>query len=296
MITKEDISRVYPLSCAESYFLAWMKACGIPCGLLYNTSFVPLGKVLSDFLAHGAKYESYNEIERVMALAKRYGIIEYTVHRYFDKNIDESIRCGNLVLAEVNHSFFERHLLRPWRDDHYICITDVDSSGNYLYVNQFPLSEGKLTQAEIETYFGGKVIEYKLTGTADEICKKDEAAQFVEIIFNETDVSVLHGLDDMRKLRDCIGIMRMTRRRLQSWLRYVSSERRFCYDVPIESVFDEYFHCLDMLFVRLEAASLRDKPIKQGIEDKINEIATYEKRLSQLIRTRRTEEEYERDF
>jgi hypothetical protein len=288
MIDKEDVGRVLPLSCVESYFIAWVKSLGIPDGLLYNKSFISFDTLIQDFLHGDASYEHYGKIERVMTTAAGYGFTSHTA----GSAIDKAAADAGLYLIEVNERFFENCALKPWRKDHYICINKAGEPG-FSYVNQFPLSDGLLPEAELAAYFGGKSLLYTIVGNIDtDTYVEDENAQFAEIVFQEPQVmGEIEGYS-LKSFRDCTGIMRVTRRRLQSWLRFIASERRFLYDEPIESFFDDYFKCLDLLFVRLEAANLRNKPIADNINDKINEIAAFEKKLAQLIRLRRITDEH----
>ena len=289
MIDKDSVGKVLPLSCVESYFIAWVRDSGVPDGLLYNKSFIPFSMLIKDFLYGNASYEHYEKIERVMTTAASYGFTSYAVGTEVQK---DAVNEG-LYLLEANKSFFENCALKPWREDHYVCIGKVDGLGNYHYINQFPLSEGVLNAGDIEKYFGRKTLLYKIVGNIDaDKYREDEDMQFAEIIFQESEAASEIGEYNIKSFRDYVGIMRITRKRMQSWLRFIASERRFLYDEPIEVFFDDYFKYLDLLFVRLEAANLRGKAIQGNINEKISEMAAYEKILSRLIRLRRIADEH----
>ena len=149
----EDLTGIPFLSCVEHYFLAWLKKTE-DIRPLFVGSFAE-AEAVARYFAAGGTYAAYDGIERLQDLSERLGV---TAH----------CRSGSpprgdepLALMRVNLSFFTGALL-PWREDHFVAVERCGEG--FRFINQYPLSEGFLTEAELKERFGGVSLFFRVCG------------------------------------------------------------------------------------------------------------------------------------
>ena len=266
-MTEKSILPLLPaLSCVERYCLAWIKQyCDeIKC---YGHSFIALKQCLDDF-SNGAKYETYETIPRIQEVLEEAGMIE---HRYIsDKKIFEAIKRAepnDLCLMKVNDQFFELYKRRAWRADHYINI-----DGDFHYINEYPLSNGTLTEEEVSRYYGGAIIIFRMRNPEASITEKN-TEKILEQEF--TDISLPR---EMKAIEDATGVLRISRKRMR--LFYGNAE-------GLSGLFDEELSILDKLYLSARMYQIKRKESDGFISDNFNRVIEIEKLVRSHIYDKR---------
>lgn len=267
MSSKKELSETLGLSCVEKYFLAWLGRY-YDVRKLYGNSFVSIGQVSNDF-SRGATYENYCHIPRLQDIAEEYGVVR---HSYRLCETSEALKkiCAQtsdeLCLIRVNTRFFLNFKRSSWREDHYV---RVDKELNWL--NEYPLSEGKFTEEEFGEIYDGAVCVYELSDLTAE--PEDKT---IEMIRRQ---SFPPPSINIGRFEDAIGILRMTRKRMEKNLNLPDSARE---------VLRGEIALLDRLYLFV---SLREIKKKKGVrlsaetpEEELGQILEYEKRLWEAVK------------
>ena len=288
MRNKELIANVPSISCVENYFLGWCMEQGIGAEILYNRTYLPAGEILADFIYSDTRFENYDKIERIMAVAEGYGVTGHLMAVGLNlENIDSAIRGGRLALVEVNEHFFENIARKPWRDDHYIWLTEKTDKG-YLYLNNYPLSAGEISVKELTGIYNGRTLVYdKKDGIAPVFVRDDAERQIWKIIYTDHMDFTLPEDVDLTALRDAMGILKITRRRLADWFKAAGTMGRLTKREQTNSLIRflrDYCAELNGFYVRLEAAILRKKSDLDKAREAVSNIIDRERELSRLVK------------
>ena len=219
--------------------------------------------------------DSYRSVPRVQDTAEDFGI---TGHSYFPapqgapcspETALQFIRqqgSADLCLIRVNAAYSARFKRSAWRSDHYIC---VDAQLNWA--NEYPLSEGKFTEEEFGEIYDGAVCVYELSDLTAE--PEDKT---IEMIRRQ---SFPPPSINIGRFEDAIGILRMTRKRMEKNLNLPDSARE---------VLRGEIALLDRLYLFV---SLREIKKKKGVrlsaetpEEELGQILEYEKRLWEAVK------------
>ena len=238
----EDLTGLPFLSCVEHYFLAWLKKTE-DIRPLFVGSFAE-AEAVARYFAAGGTYAAYDGIERLQDLSERLGV---TAHC---RSGSPPRGAAPLEQMRVNLSFFTGALL-PWREDHFVAVERCGE--RFRFINQYPLSEGFLTEAELKERFGGVSLFFRVCGAPDRRAYAAERERALERMRKTPDMRGMDALEG-RALRDAVGVLRVSRARVLQWL---SAEG---YVVP--SSLREEVDLLDALYFRLEAARLRNKSVR----------------------------------
>lgn len=277
-MNREELSKALSLSCVENYYLVWLGRY-IDIRKLYFNSFISAAEVLNDFLTNDADYANYAKIKRIQDIAEEMGVSRHVMYNSLMLNKDKD----NLILIRVNKSFFNSSKLVPWRADHYICILQYKSK-NLKYINNYPLSIGILTEEKLKEYFDNNVLVYTFNKNINLEKCEDQA---FNILFDNNVHIVLPDNYNIKKLRDAIGILKVTRKRLWEWLKYMAEKKRFVIDFLISEYFMKHISKLEKLYLRLEFSIIRNKQDIKYFNAEINEIGAAEKKLSAIVNKRR---------
>ena len=289
MRNKELISNVLSISCVENYFLGWFKELKIDYRIFFSKSYIPAVEILTDFLYNDCKFESYPKIERLMEAAERYSVTSHKCVTELDLNlVDENID-DSLVLIEVNHSFFKSKLT-PWRADHYIWLTEKTEE-SYKYLNNYPLSEGVISATEVLKTFGGRTLIYKFKTIEVNCSLKDEVKSvFGSIINVENKKLVLNENINLQDLRNALGILKITRKRLAE-LFCAANEywpELFQYDTEFKTFMENYCNELSKFYAVTEAAILRKSFDLTKLQAMVDNILFAESVLSDMVKKRKS--------
>lgn len=296
-MNKSLIRDVLSISCVENYFMGWCKVNDISLDMLYNQSYEPIGKCAEAFLKNGASYESYNGIKRIQETAEEYGIVTHKYYSVYLLGLIKTENIGNnLLLIQVNKKFFNNIQRAPWREDHYICITEKNGN-NYKYINNYPFGEGILTFEQLNNVFGGSIIVFKKTGCFDiEKIVRENNKQINNIIYSKKFEFCDIEQKNFINLRDCIGILKISRQRIKEWIKYISNLYSIIYDAEIENCLLEEINELNKLFTYLELQNLRNKFDKNKTFLYLKKICNLEENLKLMIKMRRITDEKTRYY
>lgn len=255
-MTLKEISKINYLSCVEAYFGAWIEDY-VPVAAFYQNSYIPWGQIVNDFSNSEVSYANYTGIERIQDFAERIGFVSHKKTREIPISLDKK----NLTLVSVNDKFFKS--VKPWRSDHYIAINKYGTK-EISYINEYPLEEGKISIEDFPSVYGGDCIEFEIVGTGREI-NGLMLANMVRI--DHPDFIVL--LSPIR-LRDAIGILRVSRKRMVEWSRWSQSkipEQKIMAMMDQIKVADKYYFLLQSMILRKQPISvdqLREIIVKLG--------------------------------
>lgn len=264
MITKKDITDIPALSCVERYFLAWLKG-RFDVSCLYGYSFIELGKLFADFSA-GARYENYEGIPRIQAVAEKYGLTKHT-HAWYEANKAlETLRrqdAETLCLIRVNGHFFKKFKYRAWRDDHYIC---VDTDLHWL--NEYPLADGVFTQTEFAAIYDGEMLLYDANDLSAKVgndCKRLIKTQ------NAFRIEKMN----LKSFEDMVGVLRISRRRMAEF---------FKTDETISSLWREEVNFLDKLYFDIRRQLLKKTKTEKSLSHMLKDVVTIEKKIAETMK------------
>ncbi len=243
-MTIKDIYSVHYLSCVEAYFGAWIKNY-VPLPALYCTSFLPWDEIVSAF-ASGARYVDFALIPRIQELAEEAGL---TLHEKGDL-IPTYMNEHDLTLLLVNRSFFTKQI--PWREDHYIAVDKLTES-KIIFLNEYPMSKAEMFLTDFQEKFGGKCLVYRVQNQDYSLLSRrgDLQREGMKKFFAFKDASSLAVLS----LRDAIGILRVSRKRVLTWLEW---ENPHCAE-GLKSVLREQIRFADKSYLQVQTMIIRKK-------------------------------------
>lgn len=258
-MTEKDICKVHYLSCVEAYFGAWIKEY-IPLAALYCGSYLTWREILESFTRPEIGYANFSAIKRIQDLAEEAGIIIHLKQNGFPDKRNEI----DLMLLSVNESFFG--LRRAWRKDHYIAVEALSES-KISYLNEYPLERKEIPIQTFKEQYGGNYLIYSfvsdnLSGLAD--C---EHAQWKKIC-EPKEREICYPSSTIR-LRDAIGILRVSRRRTLEWLKYYAAIRNIFGIERICERFTEQINFADRSYFELAKILARRGNAEQAALNKI---------------------------
>ncbi len=272
MITKKEVSEALALSCVESYFLPWLKQY-YDVVRLYGSSFVSLRQAFDDF-AHGAEYQSYTTFPRLQDLAEVYGVV---VHEYRTCTADEALESiqhqtpTDLWLMRVNQTFFAGFKRSAWREDHYICVDK-----NLHWINQYPLSEGTFDEVRFADVYDGAVCVYKvgdLTAVPPDTVRRQYGTQAF---------GAIRLPDSPEALVSAVGILRMSRKRLEKYYESDAHVRRLLHEEV--AALDKLYFLWQLYRLKERDKEERDREEAYGaLHDGIAGIADLEKKIAEAL-------------
>lgn len=240
MLTKKDIADTLGLSCVEKYFLAWLNKY-YDVTQLYGCSFVSLSQVFDDF-AHGATYQNYCYLPRLQDTAEEYGIV---THGFLKLKTADAIdfmhnqQNDKLCLIRVNSLFFTDFKRASWREDHYVCV-----NRNLEWINEYPLSDGQFDEHSFSRIYDGAICTYEIKNIQVEL------PNLVTNGFSLQNFSQDNIPQLLSKLESAIGVIRITRKRL---------EKFFIFNDNVRTLLREENVLLDRMYFNLRMKQLKDK-------------------------------------
>lgn len=206
----KDILKVHYLSCVEAYFGAWIQKF-LDLRMLYCESWLSWNDILKIFITSKIQYANFYGIRRIQDLAECAGIVKHI--RRDDLN-DLSSKKNILNLLSVKKEFF--HSQMPWREDHFIAVLSF-SEKNIRYINQYPLSKGKISKIDLLKSFGGVNLIFELNTQkhVDKIFVDKHREQIKKIVLYEEKFK-FRAVSE-RSLLDALGVLRISRRRTLEW-------------------------------------------------------------------------------
>ena len=255
-----NLTNALSISCVENYFLTWASAL-FDVRMLYGKSYVPMRQVLTDFCEANAQFERYGKPERLQDVAEQRGLTTHVLSRELPATIDKN----ELLLVRVNLRFFKNAKQLPWRDDHYIWLYGKCSK-KFAYANNYPLSQGELCENELRDVFGGSVLRFTYRGglCADSL----QAAVQQDIGFLTGQECTFCGADttNLTALRNALGILKISRKRLLAWLEYLAENNYIDLDARLKQEVLRQIHAIESLYLQVELQAVRKRKDKAANE------------------------------
>lgn len=161
-LNKKDFLNILPISCVESYVLAYLRKCGFPIEWLYYQSFISIQHIFSDFLNNAISFTDYPVVERVQNVARDLNCM--TINGYKNSKFPSVTEEQITLIGIKPESFSDIYGKNAWRDDHYIYISKHDNCNDYHYINNNPLHERTISLVEIQDLYNGYYISFLYTG------------------------------------------------------------------------------------------------------------------------------------
>ena len=242
-----DIGRVHALSCVEAYFGAWIKDYAeLPA--LYAESYLPWEEIVTAFETPSVCYANFPYLPRIQDCAERYGMV---THRR-ERGLPQRRNNGDLMLLYVSEKFFEKQ--QPWRGDGCVAVEITDCGVKYF--NGYPLESGEIPRAEFVEKSVGESLVYSLA-EADAVKKSG-----VSRLQSPCRASSSCGADfNLKRLRDAIGVLRVSRKRTVEWLDWYAQEHSVKKKEKIRNRLAEQIRYADGCFVRLQGALIRNERV-----------------------------------
>lgn len=262
----KDICKVQYLSCVEAYFGAWFRDY-VELPALYCESYLSWHEIAGAFSNSTVNYANFSLIPRLQELAERVGLVTHCKENGFPVKRGK----GELVLLSVKENFFTKQ--KPWRSDHYIALEKCTAKKIY-YLNEYPLEEGETPFAEFSDKFGGTCLIYRATGNDGQAGLLWQSKTQAERLSGDK-LSEPPQIISVKRLRDAVGILRVSRRRTMEWLtwyaknRYIADAERLRKRLTEQiSYADKCYFLLQKMMIRCE----RDEKILRGITLRLQDL------------------------
>lgn len=273
MLDKTALTQTLGLSCVEKYFAAWLSRF-TDITKLYGGAFVGIARVFDDF-SNGATYENYCRLPRIQDIAEKYGMVS---HEYIPCSATDAkkrlkkAKENDLCLMRVNTAFFTDFKRSSWREDHYVCV-----NGDLEWINEYPLSAGKFTEERFKEVYDGALCLYAIADISAEI------PDGVTKAFAAQDCAVHRFPPGLDSLESAIGVLRVTRKRLQKF--YRKNEKA-------ANALGEEIALMDKLFFDIRLRQLKEKKGERSDRQKayaelcarVQAVADAEKKATEILR------------
>ncbi len=281
-MVKEDLRKALSLSCVENYFLSYFNDL-LDVRILYTESYETLDKAAENFFMKDIKYENY-PLKRLQDISEELGLTKHEVFDFF------KFRHGGLNLIQVNESFFKKSKLYPWREDHYIAVEK--NGAGYKYYNNYPLSEGFLSEKELNDIFAGKSLYFFETRNfLTEQYKNKEKQEYEKIFSKKAQCEFVFDLkgnkETLLKLRDIFLVLKTLRNRTIQWLELESQMKRAELDESFDALSLKTISLYENIVTDIQLRIARGRISTQVLNEKISEIKKTEKLLFKSVRQRR---------
>lgn len=275
--------QTFGISCVENYLVSYMIQNNLPYKAIYYKSFRPVLMVVKDFLQSHVNYTRYTEIERLQKESRDLQIVEpaFLGQQSFEEMLkmhEQEMRNGRPLLVKVNPE--KLPIVKgmvPWRDDHFIMLLQRELD-TIDVLDDYPRRSIKLDLHELsEAYSGGFIRLTIMNPSLDMEQYKKKVVSQIQCwgeypTTNDLD-SLLAGFDleQIEYLRDAIGILRVSRKRMEVWIEWLSNIR-IIDDFQEKASIQATIQKCDKLYGLLEVYRLRKKVNIESIVSIITEI------------------------
>ena len=271
----------------ENYFIDWCAEIGIGEEILFNKAFFPSYKILTDFM-NSAKIENYDRINFVMTVAERYRAVRRFIFEELNFNgIDKALYEGNLVLVKIKKTVVRNTVSSDsLLVNQFIRLIDKIEDG-YTYLNNSTLSKGKFAAAELNEICYDSILIYCALDRQEyrmDLIQKDAEQQLDRIVRAKDNIFEFpKDLNNFTALRDAIGIIKITRRRLKEWFKTAINLGYHIVTQELMWFMDSYIAKVEHIYFLLATAILRNHFNAEKIHVAISGIIAKEVKLSNLI-------------
>jgi len=248
------------ITCIESALLGYMRTLNMPYESLYCHSYIDLNTTVTDFLSSDYNYTNYKILPRLQETASLLQLMQTNIKSMsYDSMIIElqtsATQCIPLLL-EVDPSCIAlpNHEL-PWREDHFIFVYCIQDS-EVLFLDNYPARQGSISISNLKDAYSGAVGHFFIVNLLNinnyrNIC--------LNAIINICNVEVsscfcrnTYILSDLLSLRDAVGILRISRRRISRWLEWLKQQKIFIFKESVQNHLLEAIIAIDRLYSVIE--------------------------------------------
>ena len=188
-----------------------------------------------------------------------------------------------LNLIRVNNKFFENSKLLPWRTDHYIAIEKTENG--YLYWNNYPLSEGELSENRAFEIYDSAYLTFQMedkfkSKKYNELC----ILQYTRIA-NQKVNKVRIVEEKLINLRNALLILKVQRKRINAWLRLEGGRKEFAKDISFWMLAEKLISGYESLLTLVQLQIARKQVEVNTLNDKLDRLCETERHWSQIIQT-----------
>lgn len=271
------------ITCIENSLVGYLKYLKLPYQSLYCYSYIRLDEVIKDFISYKYDYINYYKLPRLQKVASDLHLAYISVNRISHTEmlqiLSQKTNEGIPILLHIDPlKIHNNGQLIPWRDNHYILAYKIEDEKVYLLDDypkrQFQMSIGKLNDA-----YKGEFVFFNIINKFNENDYKNNVLKVLREI-KEIDLmpinKEMYSFDELIRLRDALGILRITRRRIDTWIRWLNEK----YDLNINNEYITYLlkliNILDKLYSIVEFYRLKCKVNNESIEKLLEEAFLYE--------------------
>lgn len=270
-MTVKDIRQVHYFSCVEAYFGAWIKNF-IPLPMLYCDSFISWYEICNS-VKYGADYADFRLIRRIQDLAELSGLVS---RKKTNGKIDWKCDANSLTLVSVNEKFFPKR--KPWQKEHYIAIENITPK-KISYVNESPLSVGRMPLSAFYDRFGGDSVLYRLGRQDNSVFyRQSDCLRHLLKTFPVCNADPLPLL----ALRDALGILRVSRRRTIEWLAWDNGVTGRAQTKRLTLAIQEQVRAADKYYLQIQFLRLKKRSDDSLIQSIFAEISRHEESIKQF--------------
>jgi hypothetical protein len=274
---------IWGISCVESNYLVSIRHAGIPYPCLFYKSWIDMRETIHSFVSNKWVYARFKGLERLQDVGLQLGISR--IHRLTIRGAAElyelfamKLNAGAPVLIQVNPARMPGNLgILPFRDDHFVMVVGLEGD-EVTIMDDYPRRLLRLNfQALMEAY-ESRVIHFDNRSEID-LGEYQNQIKGYPIIghWNGGELTpFVIDEDNILHLRDAVGILRISRRRLKEWEAWYSETSNSQYEGFAEAVTASLV-LYDKLYALLEMFRLRKQIKNDKIQEILNQIHSTEK-------------------
>jgi hypothetical protein len=269
----------------ENHYLAQLLALGLPYQATYFKSYVPLCATIERFINDKVLYLYFYDLERVQQTGAQIGLMETLFEELnlsaFLHRFETNLEKGLSTLALVDYQALPHNAKsQPQRSDHFVACVG-QSERTMLLLDDTPIRELEVGHETFVKAYGGRSISFiPAEGVGDGI--KDRCLEGLKSDIARTepliDSQLISG-ESLGYLRDALGIIRISRQRINAFLDWSCGSTSHAGELLLEVT-----KRLDHLSSLVEAYRLRNKAKLDVIVSNIADIDVIDRKWKAILR------------
>ncbi|MFM9327765.1 hypothetical protein [Paenibacillus mesotrionivorans] len=281
------LQNTYGITCIENQFISALKYLNAPYQAAYVESYIDLYDTVLSFYKLQIEYSYYKGLDRVQVVSSKLDFAEINSQEESFSNmlitLEHSIHRGCPIFIHVDPKKLPRSgEIIPWREDHFIALYGLEQKTIYA-LDDVPRRLIELSYEAVHEAYQGTVIELKLLAGLNRSSYLEKCRDQMKFIASQSKRLPYWNIDDMLQfdeksivyLRDALGIVRISRRRIIAWLHWLAGE----YGIRIVGIQEDLatvINSLDRLYAMVEMYRLRNKINYKFINDQFEEMVNLE--------------------
>jgi hypothetical protein len=272
------------ISCVENYYIALLRHLELPYPIIFYKSHLNFIKTVSSFLENHSAYLGYYELERVFVTGKDLGLLEVVTQKNiplssFMDEVENVLRTGIPFLSMVDCTKLPRNSnITPWREDHFVMVIGKDKD-NLILLDDTPIRKLEIPFSLFSEAFMSACSFFRVLGSYNVEFMKNKISLLSYI--NDDNEIIQYKLnltyDSLIYLRDAIGILRVSRKRIRLLLRWFFEGADNSYFTNLITQIETVIPKFDHLYAVIEAYRIRKKIREGNIYNLIDEIVALDR-------------------